>query len=59
MNNRLAIQDLAGLLADWALCIYIILLFLFIAVVPGIQLTLPGIAGIILAVYLKKRGNAK
>ena len=40
----------AGLVADWALCIYIILLFLFIAVVPGIQLTLPGIAGVILGI---------
>ena len=48
---------LSGLLADWALCIYIILLFLFIAVVPGIQLTLPGIAGIILGIGMAVDAN--
>ena len=40
----------SGLIADWALCIYIILMFLLVAVVPGIRLTLPGIAGIILSI---------
>ena len=48
---------LAGLVADWALCIYIILLFLFIAVVPGIQLTLPGIAGIVLTIGMAVDAN--
>ena len=48
---------LSGLLADWALCLYIILLFLFIAVVPGIQLTLPGIAGIILGIGMAVDAN--
>jgi len=48
---------LSGLLADWALCIYIILVFLFIAVVPGIQLTLPGIAGIILGIGMAVDAN--
>ena len=48
---------LSGLLADWALCIYIILLFLLIAVVPGIQLTLPGIAGIILGIGMAVDAN--
>ena len=48
---------LAGLVADWALCIYIILLFLFIAVVPGIQLTLPGIAGVILGIGMAVDAN--
>ena len=47
----------AGLVADWALCIYIILLFLFIAVVPGIQLTLPGIAGVILGIGMAVDAN--
>ena len=37
--------------------IAIILLFLFIAVVPGIQLTLPGIAGIILAIGMGVDAN--
>ena len=48
---------LCGVVADWALCIYIILLFLFIAVVPGIQLTLPGIAGIILGIGMAVDAN--
>ncbi len=48
---------LSGLLADWALCLYIILLFLFIAAVPGIQLTLPGIAGIILGIGMAVDAN--
>ena len=48
---------LSGVLADWALCIYIILLFLLIAVVPGIQLTLPGIAGIILGIGMAVDAN--
>jgi protein-export SecD/SecF family membrane protein len=48
---------LAGVLACWALCVYIVLLFLFIAVVPGIQLTLPGIAGIILGIGMAVDAN--
>ncbi len=48
---------LCGVVADWALCIYIILLFLFIAIVPGIQLTLPGIAGIILSIGMAVDAN--
>lgn len=46
-----------GLVADWALCVYIILLFLFLAVVPGVQLTLPGIAGIILGIGMAVDAN--
>lgn len=48
---------LCGLLADWALVIYIILLFLFLAAMPGIQLTLPGIAGIILSIGMAVDAN--
>ena len=48
---------LSGVVADWALCIYIILLFLFIAIVPGIQLTLPGVAGIILGIGMAVDAN--
>ncbi len=48
---------LAGVLACWALCVYIVLLFFFIAVVPGIQLTLPGIAGIILSIGMAVDAN--
>lgn len=48
---------LCGLLADWALVIYMILMFLLIAIVPGIQLTLPGIAGIILSIGMAVDAN--
>ncbi|NLV58513.1 MAG: protein translocase subunit SecD [Clostridiales bacterium] len=48
---------LCGILADWALVVYIILMFLLIAIVPGIQLTLPGIAGIILSIGMAVDAN--
>lgn len=48
---------LSGLIADWALTIYIIILFFLIAVVPGIQLTLPGIAGIVLGIGMAVDAN--
>ncbi|MEG2315091.1 MAG: protein translocase subunit SecD, partial [Clostridia bacterium] len=48
---------LCGVVADWALCVYIILLFLFLAVVPSVQLTLPGIAGIILGIGMAVDAN--
>ncbi len=48
---------LCGILASWALCIYLILLFFFLAVIPGIQLTLPGIAGIVLGIGMAVDAN--
>ena len=48
---------LSGVVASWALCIYIILVFLFLAIVPGVQLTLPGIAGIILGIGMAVDAN--
>ncbi len=48
---------LCGVVADWALCVYIILLFFFIAIIPGVQLTLPGIAGIILGIGMAVDAN--
>ena len=48
---------LCGLVADWALVLYIIILFFLIAVVPGVQLTLPGIAGIILGIGMAVDAN--
>ncbi len=48
---------LCGALASWALCIYIIVLFFLLAVVPGIQLTLPGIAGVILGIGMAVDAN--
>jgi len=46
-----------GLVASWALSIYIIALFFLIAVVPGIQLTLPGIAGVVLGIGMAVDAN--
>lgn len=46
-----------GVVADWALCLYIVLLFFFIAIIPGIQLTLPGIAGVILGIGMAVDAN--
>lgn len=48
---------LNGVVASWALCIYIILLFLLLAVIPGIQLTLPGLAGIVLGIGMAVDAN--
>ena len=48
---------LNGLVASWALTIYVILLFLLIAVIPGIQITLPGLAGIVLGIGMAVDAN--
>ncbi len=48
---------LNGVVASWALCIYIIVLFFLIAVIPGIQLTLPGLAGIVLGIGMAVDAN--
>ena len=48
---------LNGVVASWALCIYIIVLFLLLAVLPGIQLTLPGLAGIVLGIGMAVDAN--
>lgn len=48
---------LNGVVASWALCIYIIVLFFLLAVIPGIQLTLPGLAGIVLGIGMAVDAN--
>lgn len=48
---------LNGVIASWALVIYIITLFFLIAVIPGIQLTLPGLAGIVLGIGMAVDAN--
>ncbi len=48
---------LCGVVASWALCVYIILVFLLLSCVPGVQLTLPGIAGIILGIGMAVDAN--
>ena len=45
------------MVASWALCIYTIVLFWVLAVFPGIQLTLPGIAGIVLGIGMAVDAN--
>ena len=46
-----------GVVASWALVIYILLLFLVIYLVPGIQLTLAGLAGIVLGIGMAVDAN--
>lgn len=46
-----------GLFASIALVIYTELLFIFLAIVPWVQLTLPGIAGIILSIGMAVDAN--
>lgn len=46
-----------GLAADIALALYIIILLFFLAVFPWVQLTLPGIAGIILSIGMAVDAN--
>ena len=48
---------LNGIVASWTLVIYIITLFFLIAVIPGIQLTLPGLAGIVLGIGMAVDAN--
>lgn len=48
---------LNGVVASWALCDYVIILFFLLAVIPGIQLTLPGLAGIMLGIGMAVDAN--
>ena len=57
MVFMLVFYRMAGLVADIALCIYMLLVFFALATVPGVQLTLPGIAGIILAIGMAVDAN--
>ncbi len=46
-----------GVAADIALVIYTLLFVIFLAIVPGVQLTLPGIAGILLSIGMAVDAN--
>ncbi|MDE6059851.1 MAG: protein translocase subunit SecD, partial [Clostridia bacterium] len=46
-----------GIAADIALCVYVVLLLWFCAVLPWVQLTLPGIAGILLSIGMAVDAN--
>ena len=45
-----------GLMASWALCLYVIILFMLIAIFK-IQLTLPGLAGVVLGIGMAVDAN--
>ena len=57
MAFMIAVYKMAGVVADIALAVYILLVFFALATVPGVQLTLPGIAGIVLAVGMAVDAN--
>ncbi len=57
MLFMIVMYRLPGLMADIALCIYMLIVFYALALVPGVQLTLPGIAGIILGIGMAVDGN--
>lgn len=48
---------LPGLAADIALCIYVLIVVFCVALIPGVQLTLPGIAGILLGIGMAVDAN--
>ena len=53
----IAVYRFQGLAASIALCGYIVLLLWFSAVLPWVQLTLPGIAGLLLSIGMAVDGN--
>jgi preprotein translocase subunit SecD len=57
MLFMLILYRLPGLIANMALCIYILIVFYAVALIGGIQLTLPGIAGILLGVGMAVDAN--
>lgn len=46
-----------GIAADVSLFVYVLLYVIFLAIVPGVQLTLPGIAGILLSIGMAVDAN--
>ena len=48
---------LPGLVANMALIVYMLIVLILIATIPGVQLTLPGIAGIILGIGMAVDAN--
>lgn len=57
MLFMLVIYRLPGFVADLALLIYILIDLFLLAVIPGVQLTLPGIAGIVLSIGMAVDAN--
>lgn len=52
-----AVYRLLGVTASLSLLVYTVLMLFFLAVIPGVQLTLPGIAGIILSLGMAVDAN--
>lgn len=46
-----------GLAATFSLVVYVLLYIIFLAIIPGVQLTLPGIAGILLSIGMAVDAN--
>ena len=46
-----------GVIASSSLCVYVLLMMFFLQAIPGIQLTLAGVAGIILSIGMAIDGN--
>lgn len=57
MLYMLIMYRLPGAVSVLALCIYILIDVFLLAVIPGVQLTLPGIAGIILSIGMAVDAN--
>ena len=53
----IVVYRLPGLMADMALCVYMLNVFYALALVPGVQLTLQGIAGILLGIGMAVDAN--
>lgn len=57
MLYMVILYRLPGCMSVLALCIYILIDLFLLAVIPGVQLTLPGIAGIILSIGMAVDAN--
>ena len=57
MLFMIVMYRIPGVVADLALCIYMLIVFYALALVPGVQLTLPGIAGILLGIGMAVDAN--
>lgn len=53
----LIMYRMPGIVADLALLIYILIDLFLLAIIPGVQLTLPGIAGIVLSIGMAVDAN--
>lgn len=53
----IAVYRLPGLMASIALCLYLLIDLFLMAVLPGVQMTLPGIAGVILSIGMSVDNN--